>query len=131
MIIGAGWRPSWSTDFVAVQIAADFGIAKTIILGKPEYVYDKDPSFAKATEGEHQEILDAVPLEKLNWEDYLKLIPDEWSPGMHAPVDPVAARLARKENIEVIVAGGRDLANVKNILEGGEFKGTVLGQFIS
>lgn len=116
IIIGAGWRPGWSTDFVAVQIAADFGIKRTIILGKPEHVCDKDSQLYE----------DAKPIEKMNWEEYLKLIPNEWSPGIHAPVDPVAARLAQKENLEVVVASGKDLDNFKKILEGELFKGTTI-----
>lgn len=116
IIIGAGWRPGWSTDFVATRAAADFSVKTVLILGKPEFVYNKD----------NQQFTDAVPLENLNWDEYLKLIPNEWSPGIHAPVDPVAAKLARQEGLKIIVAGGVDLENVKNILEGKKFKGTVI-----
>ncbi len=116
LIIAAGWRPGWSTDFVAVQIAADFGLKQTIILGKPDYVYDKD----------NQKFPDAKAIKQISWNDYLKLIPNDWSPGIHAPVDPVAAKLAKEKNMEVIVASGNNLANVKNILEGKEFLGTMI-----
>lgn len=116
VIIGAGWRPGWSTDFVTVQIAADFKNPQAIILGKPEYVYDKDNVLYP----------DAKPYSKMSWEEYMKLVPEKWSPGIHAPVDPVAARLAQKEKMRVIVAGGKDLQNVKNILDGKEFKGTTI-----
>ncbi len=116
VIIGAGWKPGWSTDFVAMQIAVDFGIDKLIILGKPDYVYNKD----------NQLFNDAEPIKKINWQDYLKLIPNEWSPGIHAPVDPVASKLAQKENIKVVVAGAKDFSNLKNILEDKEFKGTMI-----
>lgn len=116
LVIGAGWRPGWSTDFVTVQIAVDFKIAQAIILGKPEYVYDKD----------NQLYPDAKALPRMSWEEYLKLVPNSWSPGIHAPVDPVAAMLAQKEKLQVVVAGGKDLQNVKNILDGKEFKGTMI-----
>ena len=116
LIIAAGWRPGWSTDFVAVQIAVDFGLGQTIILGKPDYVYDKD----------NQKFSDAKPIKEISWDDYSKLIPKDWSPGIHAPVDPVAAKLAKDKNMEVIVASGYDLENVKNVLEGKEFLGTTI-----
>ena len=116
VIIAAGWRPGWSTDFVAVQIAVDFHVDKVLILGKPDFVYNKD----------NQQFPDAKPFINLTWSEYLKLIPNEWSPGIHAPVDPVAAKLAQKEGIEAIVAGGKDLENLKNILEGKKFKGTII-----
>ena len=116
IIIGAGWHPGWSTDFVAVQAAADFKISEVIILGKPDYVYDKD----------NQKFADARPIEKLTWLEYAKLVPAEWSPGMSAPVDPVAAKLAQSAKIKVIVASGADLANLEKILDGEEFAGTTI-----
>ncbi len=116
VIIGSGWRPGNSTDFVAVQIAADLAINRVIILGKPDYVYTSD--FEKDNT--------AKPIEEITWADYLKLIPKTWEPGLHAPVDPVAARLAKKEGIRVIVAKGKDLRNLGNILGNKRFKGTIL-----
>lgn len=116
IIIGAGWQPGWSTDFVAVQTAADFKTDKVLVLGKPDFVYDKD----------NQKFVDARPLPELNWGEYLKLIPSEWSPGMNAPVDPVAARLAQKGGLKVIVASASDLDNLKNILDGQPFRGTII-----
>jgi uridylate kinase len=116
IIIGSGWKPGWSTDFVTVQIAADFKIKPAILLGKPAYVYTANPDKNK----------NAKPIEKMSWEDYFKIIPKKWSPGLHAPVDPIAAKLAQKEKIPVIVAGGKDLRNFKKILKGERFKGTIL-----
>jgi len=116
VIIGAGWQPGWSTDFVAVQTAIDFKIKKVIILGKPDYVYTSDPDKNK----------NAKPIEKLSWKKYLKMIPRRWSPGLRLPVDPVAARLAKRKKIKVIVANGKDLMNFEKILDGCKFKGTTL-----
>jgi len=116
VIIGCGWRPGWSTDFVAVQIASDFGMDRIINLGKPAYVYSDD--FEKNPS--------AKPIENISWADYLKLIPSKWEPGFSAPIDPVAARLAKKNKTKAIVASGEDLDNFENILEGKEFKGTFI-----
>jgi len=116
LIIGAGWEPGWSTDFVACQIACDFGIKKVIVLGKAPFVYTAD----------FQKVRDAKPLEELSWKDYLKMIPSKWSPGLHTPFDPIAALKAQKENLEVVVADGKDLRNLKRILEDKKFKGTIL-----
>jgi uridylate kinase len=116
IIIGSGWKPGWSTDFVTVQIAADFKIKPAILLGKPASVYTANPDKNK----------NAKPIEKMSWEDYFKIIPPQWSPGLHAPVDPIAAKLAQKKKIPVIVAGGKDLKNFEKILRGEKFKGTIL-----
>ncbi len=116
IIIGCGWKPGWSTDFVTTQIAADLKIKPVILLGKPDYVYTSNPDKDK----------NAKPIAKMSWKDYFKLIPKKWSPGMHAPVDPIAAKLAKKEKMPIIVASGKDLKNLKNILEGKKFKGTII-----
>lgn len=116
IIIGSGWKAGNSTDYVAVRIANDFKIRRVIILGKPDYVYTSD----------FQKDKKAKPIEKITWKDYLKLIPSSWSPGLSVPIDPVAARLAKKENMEVIVADGKDLDNLKMILEEKKFKGTIV-----
>ena len=116
LIIGAGWKPGWSTDFVALQITIDFGLKETIILGKPDYVYDKD--FEKEKK--------AKPIKKLTWSKYLNLIPKKWKPGLRVPVDPLAGKLAKEKKIRVIVAQGRDLLNLKRILERKPFKGTII-----
>ena len=116
IIIASGWKPGWSTDYVALRIAADFKVKQVVILGKPDFVYTSD------FEKNHN----SKPVEKMEWKDYLKIIPSQWTPGLHAPVDPVAARFAKKENIKIIVANGRDLNNFKKILRGEKFSGTTL-----
>lgn len=116
IIIGTGWQPGSSTDFVAVQIAVDFNIKDVIILGNNDYVYTAD----------FKKYKDAKSLKEISWKDYLKIIPGKWKPGLHAPVDPVAALLAQKKKIKVIVAQGKDLNNFEKILNGEKFKGTII-----
>jgi len=118
--IAAGWRPGWSTDYVAMRIAADFGLGVAIIAGKPAHVYDKDPS----------KFPNAKPIYQLTWASYRKLIPRKWTPGMGAPVDPVdpvGAALGQNEKIKAIIIDGKDLRNFEKLLKGKEFKGTIIG----
>jgi uridylate kinase len=116
VIIGCGWQPGWSTDFDTIQITVDLKAKTAILLGKPDYVYTSNPDKNK----------NVRPIEEMNWKEFFKLIPKKWSPGLHAPVDPIAARLAQKEKIKVIVASGKDFKNLKNILDGKKFKGTMI-----
>lgn len=116
IIVGCGFQPGWSTDYDAVEVAKDFKIKRVVLLGKPSYVYDKNPDENK----------DAKPIEKLSWKEYLKMFPLKWEPGMHLPIDPMASKLAKKEKIEVIVANGADFDNFVNIIEGKEYKGTLV-----
>lgn len=116
LVIGAGWHPGWSTDFVAVQTAIDFNVPRVVNLGRAAYVYNKD----------NRKFPDAKPFTRLTWREYLRYIPKKWTPGIHAPVDPVAAHLAMHHHIEVIVAGGTDFKNIAAILNGKTFKGTTI-----
>jgi uridylate kinase len=120
--IAAGWRPGWSTDYVAMQLATDFGAGEAIIAGKPAHAYDKDPSkYPPGRAG------GAKPFRELSWRDYRKLIPRKWSPGLHAPVDPVGAALGAREGVRAIIIGGRNLANFAALLKGKDFQGTIIG----
>jgi len=116
VIVSGGLKPGASTDFAATRAAVNFGIKQTIILGKPPYVYTTDPSKDKT----------ARPINKLTWDEYFKIIPSKWTPGLSTPVDPIAARLAKKHNITVVVADGKNLNNFKNILQGKTYKGTTI-----
>jgi len=116
LVIGAGWKPGWSTDYDAVILARDYGANLIINLSNIDWVYDKDPRKFK----------DAVAIEKLTWGELEHIVGTEWTPGINAPFDPIAAQLARKLRLTVIVANGEELDNVENIIEGDGFKGTVI-----
>lgn len=116
LFIAAGWRPGWSTDYVAARLADRFHASKMIIATKIPYVYDADIAIHK----------NAKALPDITWEHYRTLVGDKWTPGMKAPVDPVASRYAQEKNMDMVVARGTDLANLKNIITGKKFKGTIV-----
>jgi uridylate kinase len=114
VIIGCGWEPGNSTDYVSFQTATDLGIKKVIILSNIPCVFDSDPKNNKK----------AQPLEKITWKDYIKNMPKKWQPGLSVPLDQKAALLGKKEKMECYLAQGRDLKNFQNILRGNKFRGT-------
>lgn len=116
ILVAAGWRPGNSTDLIAVMIAKDLGIKRIANLSNIDYAYDKDP----------KEFPDAQKIEKISWPDFRKIVGDEWDPGMNAPFDPVASKLAEKENIEVAIMNGKNLKNLEDYLEGKGFVGTII-----
>lgn len=113
--IASGWRPGNSTDFVAMALAVDFLASELVIMGKPEYVYDKDP----------QKFPGAKSYQELSWRAYRKLVPRKWIPGAGAPVDPIAARLGEEKGVKTFVVG-KDLKNFQNLLVGREARGTMV-----
>ncbi len=119
VVIGAGWKPGWSTDYDAVMLAKHYGSRLIINLTSVYWVYDKDPKKHK----------DAKPIKRLTWEEMESIVGTEWKPGTNAPFDPVAAQLAKKLGLTVIVTNGHDFRNLDKILEGDAFKGTVIMPF--
>lgn len=114
LIVAAGYRPGASTDLRAVQIAERVGAKKVVNLSNTDYIYTSNP---------HQNPA-AKKLETITWADFRKLIPEEWSPGLSAPFDPVAAREAERKGIEVAQINGETLGELKKYLDGESFVGT-------
>ncbi|MBU2220888.1 UMP kinase [Patescibacteria group bacterium] len=116
VVIGAGWKPGWSTDYCAVMAAKTLGAKKLVNLSNIDYVYTADP----------RKNPDATKIEKIDWDSFRKLIPSEWDPGLSAPFDPVAAREAEALGLEVAIINGEKLQEFKNYLNGEPFVGTVI-----
>lgn len=116
LMVAGGWRPGWSTDFVAVILAQRLGAKTLINLSNVEYVYDKDPKKFKG----------AKKIEKISWPDFRKIVGDKWDPGLNTPFDPIASQLAEKLKLKVVIMGGKNLDNLKKCLNNRKFKGTVI-----
>ena len=116
IFIASGWRPGWSTDYDAVLLAKRFKADKVINCSNIDYVYNKDIAKYK----------DAKIIKDITWAEYRKIIGSKWKPGMRAPFDPIASKMAEKLKITVIITKGADLQNLKNILENKASKGTII-----
>ncbi|GCE07472.1 amino acid kinase family protein [Dictyobacter aurantiacus] len=116
VVIAAGWKPGWSTDYPAVILAQDYHVQSIFKLSNTDYVYDKDPRI-------HQ---DARPFQHLSWHEYRSMIEETWSPGSHAPFDPIAARLASDLNLKVCYLNGTHLDTLAKALNGEPFIGTTI-----
>ncbi len=117
IVIGAGWKPGWSTDYDAVMMAKQVGAKKIINLSNTDYVYDSDPKINP----------DAKKMEKISWTDYRNIIPKEWIySGLNTPFDPVASKMAQEEGISAVIMNGKPIDNLKNYLNGEKFLGTVI-----
>ena len=118
IMVAAGWKPGYSTDYDSVVLAEKFGADTILNLSNITKVYTADPN--KDPE--------ARPLDYISWDDYRKMAGDEWIPGKNVPFDPVATKKAAELNMKVIAAAGKDLKNLQNIFDGKEFTGTVIGR---
>ncbi len=116
IMVAAGWRPGWSTDYVATVLAERLGARKMLNLSNVKYVYDKDPKKFK----------NAKKIKKISWADFRLIVGNKWDPGLNAPFDPIASKHAQKIELEVIVTEGQNIKNLKKIFNGKKFEGTII-----
>jgi len=116
VLIAAGWRPGWSTDYIAVLLAKRFKVKEIIDAGNIPFVYSKDLLKYK----------NAYPIKRISWKDYQKLVGSKWIPGLAAPIDPIAAKLAQKLKISALIIQGTELKNLEKVILGQKFKGTII-----
>ncbi|MDR1909112.1 MAG: UMP kinase, partial [Spirochaetaceae bacterium] len=98
VLVAAGWKPGFSSDYDAVLLAERFRADRVINLSNIAQVYTADPAQDPGAE----------PIERISWDDFRALVGDEWVPGKNVPFDPVASRHAAKIGLPVICAAGRD-----------------------
>jgi uridylate kinase len=116
IVIGAGYKPGWSTDYVSVLIAKKHDVKTIINLTNIDYVCDKNPN----------EFPDAKPLKEIDWKSFEALVGPKWSPGLNAPFDPKASKLAAKLKLKVAMINGKDLSRLEDFLNNKPFIGTII-----
>ncbi|MFW5744244.1 MAG: UMP kinase [Spirochaetota bacterium] len=116
VLVGGGWKPGFSTDNVTVHLAEALGADTLVNLSNIRQIYTADPKIDP----------DATPLDTVSWDELRRIVGDEWLPGANTPFDPVATRRAAELGMIVIVADGRDLANLEALLDGRAFVGTTI-----
>ncbi|MCF7795032.1 UMP kinase [Patescibacteria group bacterium] len=118
ILVAGGYKPGRSSDDMAVSLAIKYNAETVINMTNIDYVYDKDPSKYK----------DAEKIKEISWNKFLDIIGRKWLPGKNTPFDPIASKLAQKNNINVVILNGKKINNLKNYLSGDNFKGTVIGK---
>ncbi len=116
VLVAAGWKPGFSTDNDAVLLAEKYHADTVVNLSNIEKVYTDDP----------RKNPDAKPLDVISWSDFRKMVGDEWVPGKNCPFDPIASKKASELGLTVICAGGKNIPNIRSILDGGDYIGTTI-----
>lgn len=117
VMVAAGWKPGFSTDNDAVLLAERFSGKRVVNLSNIAKVYTDDPRVNP----------EAKPIDSISWEDFRLIVGDEWVPGKNVPFDPIASMHAQKAKIQVVCAAGRDIDNLRAILDDKPFTGTIIG----
>lgn len=116
ILVAAGWKPGWSTDYCSVMMAKNSGLKTIINLTNIDYVFDKDPS----------KFPDAKEIKEIKWKDFRKIVGEKWTPGLSAPFDPRASKIAEVLKIKVVIINGKKLDRLEDFLNNKPFVGTVI-----
>lgn len=116
IIIGGGWKPGCSSDKDAILLAKAYSARRVINMSNISYVYTADPKKSKS----------ARPIHAMTWDELLNITGRTWKPGAHVPFDPEAAKIARRQGIQVVVCNGKNLANLRKIISGSSYTGTTI-----
>ncbi len=116
IMIAAGWKPGFSTDYDSVILAEKFSADTVINLSNIKKVYTEDP----------KKNPNAEAIDRITWKEFKKLVGEDWEPGINLPFDPVATKRAAEIGLRVIIAEGKNIPNLINILTGRDFIGTTI-----
>ena len=117
VLLAAGWHPGFSTDNDAVLLAEKHDAKTVVNLSNIEKVYTDDP----------RKNPDAKPIDEISWKDFRKMVGNEWTPGKNCPFDPIASKKADECKMTVICASGKNIENIRAILNDQKFVGTKIG----
>ena len=117
ILVAAGWKPGFSSDYDAVLLAERFGADTLVNLSNISRVYSDDPKTNP----------EARPYDTLTWDEMRSIVGDTWVPGKNTPFDPIAARKAADLKLKVVITSGKDLENLESFLSGKAFEGTIIG----
>jgi len=116
IVVGAGWKPGWSTDYDAVLVAKNNNIKTIVNLTNIDYVYDRNPN----------DFPDAKPLKDVDWKTFQNIVGEKWTPGLSMPFDPRASKLASRLKLKVVMLNGKNLERLEEFLNNKPFIGTVI-----
>lgn len=116
IVVAAGARPGVTTDVGAITFANVVDAPMVVNITNVDGVYTADPRRERS----------ARLLRRLSWREYRRMFNMKMRPGIHVPFDPIAARLAERSGIRVVILSS-NLKNLERALAGGHFRGTVIG----
>lgn len=115
IVVCGGLSAGQTSDGTTATIANYLGAKEMINITNVDGLYDKDPRKNKNAK--------FIPI--ISHKDFMKIMSKvKRQPGQHFVLDELAARIAMKANINVIILKGMN--NLKNSINGMKFKGTLI-----
>lgn len=115
VVVCGGIRPGVTSDGATAEIARYVKADALVNITNVKGLYDKDPRKFK----------NAKFIPEISHKHFAKIVAKvKQRPGQHFVLDSLAARVARKNRIEVIIL--KDIKQLQNYLENKKFIGTVI-----
>ena len=118
IVVMGGMTPGQTTDAVAAVLAEEVGASMMINLTAIDGIYSADPKKDKSAKKHDlmtpQELIDLIMKEKMN-------------AGSNMVIDLVAAKIAERSGITLVIIDGRDPSLIGKALLNGKFEGTIVG----
>lgn len=115
IVVCGGLRPGRTSDGTTAEIAGYLNADTMVNMTNVSGLYTKDPTKYK----------DARFIPRISHADFAKRMNKiKERPGQHFVLDSVAARIARKRKMEVVILKGVD--NLQLYLSSKKFKGTII-----
>jgi len=119
IVVMGGITPGQTTDAVAAVLAEEVGASMMINLTAIDGIYSADPKKDKSAKKHDlmtpQELIDLIMKEKMN-------------AGSNMVIDLVAAKIAERSGIPLVIIDGRDPSLIGKALLDGKFEGTIVGE---
>ena len=116
-VVMGGTEPGHTTDGVALLLAERMGENYVINVTSVGGIYDRDP----------KKHVDAKLIARMSYEEAMDILTSRrMDAGLNIPLDILALKIAERSKIKIYVVG-KDIDNIKRVISGGDFQGTVVG----
>ncbi len=117
-VVMGGTEPGHTTDAVSLLLAEAWGAKRVFNVTNVDYLYDRNPKEKGANK-----------IEKISYRKLMDLLTEEEKKaGSNFPIDILSINIAMRSNIEIFILSYKDRENLKNALDGKDFKGTVVSR---
>lgn len=116
VVVMGGTVPGHTTDAVATMVAREMKATRVVNATSVEAVYSDDP----------KKDPNAKRFSKLTISELGDIVYKEHGAGKSSVFDPLGVKIAKEEQIDILIVNGRDLEDLKNAILGKEIKGTFI-----
>jgi len=114
IVIMGGTVPGHTTDAVAAMVARELDADRIVNATSVDAVYSEDPKI-----NEHAKRFSRMTIEELG-----AIVNREHMAGQNGVFDPLGIKIAKEENIDILIVDGRNLDELKNAILGKNIFGT-------